>query len=146
MDVGPMLRPHVDRGLSRLHAGGSLEDVLDSLAADIGSPDARLAAAVLAVHLRTGGNLASLLDDVAETVARRLVARRDLRALTAQGRASGAVLALLPVAFVGLLSGMGGSGLGAFYRTPAGSGLLALGLSLQGAGFLWIRRIVGRSA
>lgn len=144
-DIGPALRPYLDRALSTLHGGATLEEVLDGLGADVGSADARLAAAVLTVHLRIGGDLAPLLDDVAETVARRLVARRDLRAITAQGRASGAVLALLPVAFVGLLSGMGGNGLGAFYRTPAGSGLLALGLALQGIGFMWIRRIVGRS-
>lgn len=144
-DAGPSLRPFLERMTARLEGGGSLDDVVGALAAEVGSRDARLVAAVLSVHRRAGGDLASLLDDVAETVALRLEGRRDLRALTAQGRASGAVLAVLPVAFVGLLSGIGGNGLGAFYRTAAGSALLALGLVLQGCGFLWIRRIVGGS-
>jgi tight adherence protein B len=75
-------------------------------------------------------------------VGQRVEARRGSRALTAQGRASGAVLAVLPVAFVALLSGTGGNGLGAFYRTPLGASLLLLGTLLDAAGFAWIRRIV----
>jgi tight adherence protein B len=65
-----------------------------------------------------------------------------MRALTAQGRASGAVLAVLPIAFVTLLSWSGGDGLGDFYRTPAGSLLLVVGLACDVLGFLWIQRIV----
>jgi tight adherence protein B len=144
-DSGPWLRPHLRRMTARLESGASLEEVVEGLAIEVGSRDAELVAAVLAVHRRAGGDLATLLDDVAATVALRLEGRRDLRALTSQGRASGAVLAVLPVAFVGLLSGIGGNGLGAFYRTATGSALLALGLVLQGLGFVWIRRIVGGS-
>jgi tight adherence protein B len=82
-----------------------------------------------------------MLDEVTDIVGGRTETRRQARALSAQGRASGAVLAVLPVAFVGLLSGTSGSGLGAFYRTATGSALLLAGLALQGVGFLWLRRI-----
>jgi tight adherence protein B len=78
-------------------------------------------------------------------IAQRSEARREVRVLTAQGRASGAVLATLPVAFVALLSGTGGNGLGAFYRTPMGSALLAGGLVCAGAGHMWIRRILANA-
>jgi Flp pilus assembly protein TadB len=62
--------------------------------------------------------------------------------MTAQATASGAVLAGLPVAFIALLSGVGGGGLGAFYRTATGAVLLLVGLGLDALGFLWMRRIV----
>jgi tight adherence protein B len=78
-------------------------------------------------------------------VADRVRSRREVRSLTAQGRASGAVLAVLPVAFVALLSGTGGEALGAFYRSPLGASLLVAGLVCEVLGFLWIRRIVTRA-
>jgi tight adherence protein B len=129
----------LEGALHRIQVGEPLEEALEELAA--ASTDARLVATLLAVHRHTGGDLPTLLDEVTDIVGRRVETRRQARALSAQGRASGAVLAVLPVAFVGLLSGTSGSGLGAFYRTATGSTLLLLGLGLQGVGFLWLRRI-----
>jgi tight adherence protein B len=138
-DAEPPLREVLEAALRRVEIGERLEDALEELGR--GSSDARLLVTLLAVHRRTGGDLPSLLDDVADILGRRTEGRRQARALSAQGRASGAVLAALPVAFVGLLSGTSGSGLGSFYRTATGSTLLLAGLALQGLGFLWLRRI-----
>lgn len=138
-DAEPPIRQHLEDALHRIQVGEPLEQALEELAAT--STDARLVATLLGVHRRTGGDLPTLLDEVTDIVGRRVETRRQARALSAQGRASGAVLAVLPVAFVGFLSGTSGSGLGAFYRTATGSTLLLLGLGLQGVGFLWLRRI-----
>lgn len=138
-DADSPIRQHVEGALRRVEVGEPLEEALDDLAG--GSADARLVATLLAIHRRTGGDLPTLLDEVTEIVGRRTENRRQARALSAQARASGAVLAVLPVAFVGLLSGTSGSGLGAFYRTATGSVLLLAGLALQGIGFAWLRRI-----
>jgi tight adherence protein B len=138
-DAEPPLRLTLDATLHRIEVGEPIEDALEELTT--ASNDARLVTTLLAVHRRTGGDLPTLLDEVTDIVGRRTETRRQTRALTAQARASGAVLAVLPVAFVGLLSGTSGSALGAFYRTAAGSTLLLAGLVLQGVGFLWLRRI-----
>lgn len=142
-EATPSLRRRIEGALARIEVGEPLGRALAPLAA--GSRDASLLVGVLAIHARVGGELPSVLDRVADLISERTRARRRLSALTAQGRASGAVLAVLPVAFVGLLSGTGGGGLGAFYRTTLGAGLLAAGLALEGLGFLWIRRILGRA-
>jgi len=144
-EAPPSLREPLSEAVGELETGRPLPRVLDALGRRLSLPDAALLVGVLDIHLRTGGDLPGALDHVAELVARRQRARRRLRALTAQGRASGAVLAVLPVAFVGLLSGTSGNGLGTFYRTPQGSALLASGLVLSCAGFLWIRGIVRRA-
>jgi tight adherence protein B len=140
-DAESPLRKEFDRLLDRLSVGEPIDVALEELAKRLSLPDARLLVNALAIHRRSGGDLPVLLDQVADIIAARLESRRHVRALTAQGRASGAVLAVLPVAFVALLSGTGGDGLGAFYRTPAGSGLLLAGLVLEGLGFGWIRRL-----
>jgi tight adherence protein B len=138
----PPLRDELASLVTRLRVGQPIDAALDAFATRIGSSDATLLATLLAVHRRTGGNLPALLDEVAGLVGQRAESRRQIRALTAQGRASGAVLAVLPIAFVGLLSGTSGDGLGAFYRTLPGSGLLGAGLLCELLGFAWINRIV----
>lgn len=140
LEARPPLRPILERVVRRLEVGEPIADALAPLVQ--GSPDARLLTAVLEMHQRTGGDLPVMLEELAGTIGRRVEARHQARALTAQGRASGAVLAVLPIAFVGLLSGTSGSALGAFYRTTLGSLLLLSGLALEAVGYLWLRRIV----
>lgn len=144
-DAGPPLDEALRRVVERLAVGERLEASLEDLAARLDLPDVRLVGTVLAVHARTGGDLPVMLEEVADVVGDRVRSRREVRALTAQGRASGAVLAVLPVAFVALLSGTGGEALGAFYRSPPGAALLLAGLVCDLLGFLWIRRIVRRA-
>jgi tight adherence protein B len=141
-DVDPPLRPALDASMRALAIGEPIERALDRLVSVTGEREASLLAALLSVHARSGGDLPALLDDVARIVGERIEGRRSIRAFTAQGRASGAVLAVLPVAFVALLSWSSGEGLGAFYATPLGSALLLAGLGCDALGFLWIRRIV----
>jgi tight adherence protein B len=144
-DVEPPLSEDLNAALRALDVGEPIDAALRRLAERPELPDARLVVTALSVHRRTGGELPVLLDELADVIGQRLEARREARALLAQGRASGAVLAVLPVAFVALLSGTGGDGLGAFYRTPLGSVLLLAGLALDGLGFAWIRRLVRRA-
>lgn len=136
------LRGFLEGTMDRLRVGETLESALASMADQLGLADASLLVKLLAIHRRSGGDLPAMLDEVGLLMGLRRSARRDMRALTAQGRASGAVLAVLPIAFVTLLSWTGGDGLGDFYRTPAGSVLLVVGLACDVLGFLWIQRIV----
>jgi tight adherence protein B len=141
-DAEAPLSDDLHAALRAMDVGEPIDGALQRLASRPVLPDARLLVTALAVHRRTGGELPVLLDELSDVIGQRLEARREARALLAQGRASGAVLAVLPVAFVALLSGTGGDGLGAFYRTPLGSVLLLAGLALDGLGFVWIRRLV----
>jgi tight adherence protein B len=138
----PPLRGELNSVLQRLETGEPLDVALGRLGASLALSDAALLVDALAVHRRTGGDLPRLLDEIAGVVRVRLIDRRAVRALTAQARSSGVVLAVLPVGFVALLSGTGGGGLGAFYRSPSGALVLLVALSLQGLGFLWMRRIL----
>ena len=141
-DAEPPMDEALDRVLHRLDLGEPLDVVLEHLLDAVVLQDASLLVNVLRIHRRTGGDLPALLDRVAQVIAGRAAERRQLRVMTAQAKASGAVLAALPVAFVALLSGAGGDGLGAFYRSPLGATLLLSGVALDAAGFAWMRRIV----
>ncbi len=77
--------------------GASQEDALDRLAERFPSADLELVVTAINVQHQIGGSLSKILDVIAETVRERVRMAGDIRALTAQQRYSGYVLALLPV-------------------------------------------------
>ena len=91
---------------------------------------------------RTGGELSAVLDQVAATLRERRAAAREVRALTAQARLSGAILGLLPIGFFLFLSVTSRQDIDAAFHTPAGIAAVALGLTMQGLAFLWIRALL----
>ena len=122
--------------------GVPMDEALDRFADVVGGSDVRLVSGVLKVHRRTGGALAASLDDVARTLADRREAARELRSLTAQARLSAAILGLLPLGFFLFLSVVARRDIESAYRTTAGASAIGIGLALQGAAFVWIRRLL----
>jgi tight adherence protein B len=122
--------------------GVPMDEALDRFANAVGGSDVRLVSGVLKVHRRTGGALAASLDDVARTLADRREAARELRSLTAQARLSAAILGLLPLGFFLFLSVVARRDIESAYRTTAGASAIGIGLALQGAAFVWIRRLL----
>lgn len=97
---------------------------------------------VIGIQARTGGNLAAALEEVATTIHHRLAVRRELHALSAQGRMSGTILGLLPIAFFVVLGVTSRDQLEPVYRSTAGMALIVSGLAMQGLAYLWIRHLL----
>ncbi len=77
--------------------GRSMMDALDDMLDRIDSEDLRLVVTSMHIQYETGGNLAEILETVAETIRERVRIKGELRALTAQQRGAGYVLAALPI-------------------------------------------------
>jgi tight adherence protein B len=136
--LGPMFRRLADRtGL-----GDSTDQAIDAWAIDVAGPDARLVAGVLKLHHRTGGSLATTLENLAATLRERRGAARELESLTAQARLSATILGLLPIGFFLFLSIVARRDLQAAYEMPAGIAAIGLGFGLQAAAFVWIRHLL----
>jgi tight adherence protein B len=132
----------LSEGIDRASLGVPFEEVLDGLAEQIGTSDARLVTGVLRLHRRTGGALAASLDDVTRTLRARRDGARELRSLTAQARLSAGILGLLPLGFFLFLSVVARRDVETAYRTTAGASAIGIGLALQGLAFVWIRRLL----
>jgi Flp pilus assembly protein TadB len=65
-----------------------------------------------------------------------------VRALTAQARLSGGILGALPVAFFLFLLVTSRDDVRAAFHSSAGLAAVLLGLVLEGAAFVWIRRLL----
>ena len=122
-------------------AGGRLEAALDGWAAARPLAGVRLAVAALAVAAGTGGAPARAVDGVAATLRARLAVAGEVRALSSQTRASAAVIALAPVAFMVLAAASDTRTALFLFRSPAGLACLAAGVLLDGAGALWMHRL-----
>jgi tight adherence protein B len=84
--------------------GMPLEEAMRPLAKRMDSEDIGQVALVAALHTRTGGNMAEVLERVADSVRERAELRRELRALTAQARLSRYVVTSLPVVVAGAIA------------------------------------------
>jgi tight adherence protein B len=141
-EMGPPLGLLLGEAVDRVALGTPLDEALGTLSDAIGGADARLVTGVVGLHRRIGGAMASSLDDLARTLRARRDGARELRSLTAQARLSAAILGLLPIGFFLFLSVVARRDVESAYRTSVGASAIAVGLGLQGAAFLWIRRLL----
>ena len=104
--------------------------------------DLRLLIDALILQNATGGDLIPVLEMLVATVRQRMQLRREVRALTAQGRVSSYVLALLPVFVGGTLVMLDPIDMSFFWTSLLGGGLLMAALIGVAIGFMLIQRIV----
>jgi tight adherence protein B len=122
--------------------GLPFEEALLGLGDRVEIVDVRILITGILVQREVGGNLAEILEQIAETMRARFALRRQVRVYTAQGRMSGYTLAALPI-LVGFMIALVNPGyLSTLFQESLGKGLLVGAGVLQGIGFLWIRRIV----
>lgn len=86
------------RAISEARLGRPLEESLEDVSQRMGSPDFEWAVMAIRIQREVGGNLAELLMTVSETMIARERLRREVLALTAEGRISAIILCILPFA------------------------------------------------
>jgi tight adherence protein B len=138
----PPLRVELTTLVDEVEVGVPLGDAIGAWAERVATDDVRLVAATMELHRRVGGDLPAVLDQVAASVRERVGVAREVRALTAQARLSGGILGALPVGFFAFLWLTSRTEMQAALSTPAGVGVVVLGLVLDGLAFLWIRKLL----
>ncbi len=122
--------------------GLPFDDALLAMADRVGIVDVRILVTAILIQREVGGNLAEVLDNLANVIRVRFTIRRQLRVYTAQGRFSGYVLAVLPVAVGGAIYSLNPSYIRLLFTDPIGKLMLLTAVVFQIIGFLWIRKIV----
>lgn len=138
---GPM-GEELRRVFNEVQLGRTLEDALEDSADRMESDDLQWAVLAVRIQREAGGNLAELLDTVAETMAQRERLRAEIRTLTAEGRLSGIVLGIFPFAFAGILVLVSPGYLDALFENTVGIiAMIVAGIAAV-FGFFWLRKIV----
>ncbi len=122
--------------------GRDLIESLEAMADRVASQDLRWILQAIKIQREVGGDLAELIDTIAATIRDRQQIRRQIEALSAEGRVSALVLILLPLGLAGIISVTNPDYLGLLFTTQVGRVLLAMGTMLMIVGTLWIRRLV----
>jgi tight adherence protein B len=141
-EVSDPMGAELRRVIVEARLGRQVEEALEECAGRMKSPDFDWAVMAVNIQREVGGNLADLLQTVSVTMIERERLRRDVKALTAEGRMSAIVLGCLP------------PGLGAvFYVTNPNyikvlfthlGGQIALGVAVFAmlVGFFWMKKVV----
>lgn len=124
----------------RLGLGWS--EALENLARRLPLLEVRLFAAAVVLQSRFGGRLNEILEELAKTIRDSIALRGDIRAISAQGRISGTVLTVMPIALTGILWVTSPAYIGVLFRHPYGKYLVTGGLVCLALGHLSIQRIV----
>ena len=122
--------------------GLAFEDAMLAMADRLGIVDVRILVTAILIQREVGGNLAEVLDNLASVIRARFNIRRQLRVYTAQGRFSGYVLAVLPIAVGAAIYSLNPPYMKLLFTDPMGKLMVAFAVIFQIIGFLWIRKIV----
>jgi len=125
----------------RVHDGSPVRSEIDRWAASFDHPDTDLVRAVLNTGAATGGALAKSFDRAATTLQERADLGREIAALTAQARASALLLSVAPIAFLLVVLAVDPTVVGPAVSTSGRRLAIALGLALDGLGWLWMQRL-----
>lgn len=126
----------------RVDRGDNASDAIDAWASTLEHPDADMVRAVLRVGLSSGSALAVSLDRAAGSLQDRAELQREVRALSAQARASVMVLTVAPLLFLALMSFADPRIVSTAVGTSSGRVALMAGLVLDAGGWVWMRRLV----
>jgi len=126
---------------SETRLGLSLEESLNRMAERLQSTDFTWVVSAIGIQREVGGNLAEVLDIAAGAIRERAELRREVSALTAEGRFSAIILVLLPFLMFGGLSVIAPKYASVLTNSVYGLALLAMAVVLLIIGGIWIFKV-----
>ena len=132
----------LSRVIREMNIGSATDRALAAMVRRTGSEDLDLIVTAIGIQASVGGNLARILESISHTIRQRVQVKGQISAMTAQARASGWVITLLPVIVAVILYVITPTYFRAMFQDRVGIALLLLaGFSIL-VGNFFIRRIV----
>ena len=130
------------RAMAEARLGVALEDCLETIADRMGSDDLRWTVMAIRIQQGIGGNLAEVLTTTVNTIRERGYLRRQVHALSAEGRLSAYILVALPLVVGVFLFITRPTYMRPLYTTHVGEFMLAGAVVLIVLGALLIRQMI----
>ena len=130
------------RAVAESRLGRSVPDALEGIVTRTQSKDFEWATMAVEIQREVGGNLAEVLQTVADTMLARNRLKGEIKALTAEGRISAIVLGSLPFALGAFLWFSNRDYLQPMLDATMGRIAIVAGLILMAGGILWLKKIV----
>jgi Flp pilus assembly protein TadB len=130
------------RAIAETRIGVVLEDALDRVADRMDSDDLRWIVMAIRIQREVGGNLAEVLLTTVATMRERAQTRRQVRALSAEGRWSAYVLLALPIGVGGFVFWSNPDYMEPLYTTTIGVVMLVGAVIFMALGSFWMSRLI----
>ena len=130
------------RIINQTRVGRELGPSFDESASRMNSDDFAWVTQAIAINREVGGNLAEVLDGVSHTIRERNQIRRQVKALSAEGKLSAIVLMLLPFGIAGFLMLSNPEYMAKFTQSLMGYTMIVISVILLVVGGLWLRKVV----
>jgi tight adherence protein B len=128
--------------VAEVRLGRSLNEALEDAAGRVGSEDFRWAVLAMQIQSEVGGNLAELLDQVAATMRERSRMKGEVKALTAEGRASALMLVVMVPGLGLVMTVMNREYMEPMYSTTTGRIMLGISTVMIAGGYFWMNSMV----
>jgi len=122
--------------------GRDTVDALGALAERVDSADFRWVVQAIEIHRMVGGDLSEVLDNVYATIRDRNGVRRQIKALSGEGKLSAIVLFIMPFGTALFIQLANPGYLGTLTQSAAGWIMILVGLSLLTVGGFWMKRML----
>jgi tight adherence protein B len=132
----------LSRALAEARIGSDIADALERVGARMASENMAWSAMAIRIQRQVGGNLAETLRTTATTLREREALRRQVRALSAEGRLSAYILIALPVFIFLYLLKVNYDYIQLLWTNPLGLLMSIGGLVFMAIGIFWMRRVV----
>jgi tight adherence protein B len=125
-----------------INYGVSMNDALLNMVSRVPVDDLRYFVIAVLIQREAGGNLAEILGSISSIIRERLKLLGKVRVLSAEGRLSALILAVLPFAVMGVLSVINPGYIKVFWSDPLGMRLAVYSLTMMLFGILWMRKLI----
>ena len=130
------------RTIHEMNVGSTVEEAMQALSNRSDSYELDIVVTAVLVQRTVGGNLAEILDTVAETMRDRARIRGEISTLTGQQKLTGLIIGILPIVVGGIFMLVNPDYMMQLFTTTIGKVMVAAALVLETVGILIIRRIL----
>jgi tight adherence protein B len=141
-EIGRPLGLEMKIAFEEQRLGLGLNKVLQRLAERVASQDLQFFVTAVLIQTETGGNLAEILENIGQLIRARLQLKGKIQGLTAEGRFSALILALMPFCIFAMLYYVNRDYLMVLINDPLGRRLMLGGIISLGLGILWMKKMV----
>ena len=136
------LGPEFAEALDEINFGVSVADALKNLAGRIDCEELRYFVVGVILQRETGGNLAELIETLANLIRERFKFDGKVRTLSAEGKLSAVILILLPIAVFGYLWITNPNFLKPLFTDPSGKFMILAAIVMMIIGGIVMKRMV----
>lgn len=149
-ELPPPVSVEFERVVQEVRLGLGVPQALSNMLRRVPSDDLDLVITAVNIQREVGGNLAEVLDTISFTIRERVRIKGEIRTLTAQGRLSGWIISLLPIALAVILLLINADYMGQLFENtepmvfniPCGWIVVGVGLIMMVIGIFIIQKIV----